>query len=164
MDLTFIHFIFFFGMWALYVLWQLGDFTVNMGQGLIQWQTISFTKSSQVLSIKREADCLRPYHSAGEFNFHRGLGITLQKGNWQSTLFISSQKISTNLEPDTAGREDLFSSFQNSGYHRTPAEIADRNNSDQFSAGTNIRYSAKRFYNWIQLGTISFQSSFSKKR
>jgi len=141
----------------------IGDFTVNMGQGLIQWQTIAFTKSNQVLSIKREADCLKPYHSAGEFNFHRGLGITLQKGKWQSSLFISSQKISTNLEPDTAGREDLFSSFQNSGYHRTPAEIADRNNSRQFSAGANIHYSANRFligFNWVQ---FHFSRPFQKR-
>ncbi len=141
----------------------IGDFTVNMGQGLIQWQTTAFTKTSQALSIKREAPCLKPYHSAGEFNFHRGLGITLQKGNWQSSLFISSQKISTNLEPDTAGREDLFSSFQNSGYHRTPSEIADRNNSSQFSAGANIRYSENRFligFNWVQ---IHFSRPFQKR-
>jgi len=141
----------------------IGDFTVNMGQGLIQWQTTAFTKSSLVLSIKREADCLRPYHSAGEFNFHRGIGITLQKGNWESTLFISSQKISTNLELDTAGREDLFSSFQNSGYHRTPAEIADRNNGNQFSAGANIRYSTTRFllgFNCIQ---FHFSRPFQKR-
>jgi hypothetical protein len=141
----------------------IGDFTVNMGQGLIQWQTTSFTKSSLVLSIKREADCLRPYHSAGEFNFHRGLGITLQKRNWQSTLFISLQKISTNLEPDTSGSEDLFSSFQNSGYHRTPAEIADRNNCNQFSAGANIRYSTSRIligFNWVQ---FQFSRPFQKR-
>ncbi|HEV3224416.1 MAG TPA: helix-hairpin-helix domain-containing protein [Puia sp.] len=141
----------------------IGDFTVNMGQGLIQWQTIALTKSSQVLSIKREADFLRPYHSAGEFNFHRGLGITLQKGNWQSSLFISAQKISTNLVPDTTGKEDLFSSFQNSGYHRTPAEIADRNNSRQLSAGANIRYSTNRFligFNWVQ---FHFDRPFQKR-
>ena len=76
MDLIFIHFIFFCGMRGIIRALAIGDFTVNMGQGLIQWQTIAFTKSSQALAIKREAACLRPYHSAGEFNFHRGLGIT----------------------------------------------------------------------------------------
>jgi Helix-hairpin-helix motif len=136
----------------------IGDFTVNMGQGLIQWQTIAFTKTSQVISIKREAACLRPYHSAGEFNFHRGLGITLQKGKWESTIFIASQKISTNLVQDTVSREDIFSSFQNSGYHRTPSEIADRNNSLQFSAGANIRYTTNRF----SLGFNNVQFRFSR--
>jgi hypothetical protein len=141
----------------------IGDFTVNLGQGLIQWQTFSTTKSSQALAIKREADCLKPYHSAGEFNFHRGMGISLQKGGWQTSFFISSQKISTSLGTDTAGRDDLFSAFQNSGYHRTPSEIADRNNSRQFSAGGNIRYTGARFLvglNWMH---FHFSRSFQKR-
>ena len=75
----------------------IGDFTVNMGQGLIQWQTFSTTKSSQAMAIKREAECIRPYHAAGEFNFHRGAAISLQKGKWQTNMFIASQRISTNL-------------------------------------------------------------------
>ncbi len=140
----------------------IGDFTVNMGQGLIQWQAFSFTKTSQVISIKRESEFLTPYHSAGEFNFHRGLGITLQKKNWETSFFISAQKISTNLVMDTAGRDDLFSSFENSGYHRTPAEIADRNNSLQFSTGANIRYTDRRMLigiNWIQ---FHFSRPFQK--
>ena len=74
MDLIFIHFIFFFSIAGIVRALAIGDFTVNLGQGLIQWQSLSFTKSSQALAIKREASCLRPYHSAGEFNFHRGLG------------------------------------------------------------------------------------------
>ncbi len=141
----------------------IGDFTVNMGQGLIQWQSIAFTKSAQTLAIKREAPCLKPYHSAGEFNFHRGIGITLEKGRWQSSLFISSQKISTTPKPDSSGSNDLFSSFQNSGYHRTPAEIADRNNSQQFSAGMNLRYNSNRFMlgiNWIH---FQFNRLFEKR-
>ena len=123
----------------------LGDFTVNLGQGLIQWQDFAFTKSSQSLAIKREAACLRPYHSVGEFNFHRGLGIGLQKGRWQSTLFVSFRKISTNGVADTAGRENDFSSFQTSGYHRTANEIANRNNNGQFAAGGNIRFVSRDF-------------------
>jgi hypothetical protein len=140
-----------------------GDFTVNLGQGLMQWQTISFTKSSQALAIKREASCLRPYHSAGEFNFHRGLGLSLQKGKWQSTLFISDQKISTSLDADTVGREDLFTSFQNSGYHRTATENADRDNSEQFSLGGNLRYSEKRFLLGINVIHFHFSRPFQKR-
>ena len=123
----------------------LGDFSVNMGQGLIQWQTFSLTKSSQTLDIKRESPCLRPYHSEGEFNFHRGLGVSLQKGQWQSTLFVSYKKISTSLQTDSIAQESFFTSFQNSGYHRTASEIANRNNNSQFAAGANIRYQSRNF-------------------
>ncbi|MBK7884354.1 MAG: helix-hairpin-helix domain-containing protein [Chitinophagaceae bacterium] len=59
----------------------LGDYTVNMGQGLIQWQSLAFKKSPDVSNVKRQAAVLRPYNSAGEYNFHRGIGITFRKKN-----------------------------------------------------------------------------------
>lgn len=141
----------------------LGDFTVNLGQGLIQWQTISFTKGGNVLGIKRQAATLKPYRSAGEFNFHRGIGISLQKRNWSSTLFLSSQKISSNSTADTAGREDLFTSFENGGYHRTAGEIADRNNNNQFSAGGNIAYAKTGLDLSVNFTHFQFSKSFQKK-
>ncbi len=52
----------------------IGDFTVNLGQGLTQWQGLAFTKSADVIHIKRESETIRPYHAAGEINFHRGSG------------------------------------------------------------------------------------------
>lgn len=123
----------------------IGDFTVSLGQGLIQWQSFSLVKSSQTLGIKHESPCLQPYRSAGEFNFHRGLGFTLQKGKWQSTFFISYKKISSNLTADSTGQETVFTSFQNSGYHRTAVEIADRNSNSQFASGANISYATRNF-------------------
>src|SRR5205085_8420550 len=57
----------------------LGDYTVNMGQGLIQWQGLAFKKGTDITGIKRQSAVLRPYNSAGEVNFHRGAGITIAK-------------------------------------------------------------------------------------
>ncbi|MEI9911794.1 MAG: hypothetical protein WDO71_20365 [Bacteroidota bacterium] len=105
----------------------IGDFTVNMGQGLIQWQSLAFKKSSDVMGIKRQSAVLRPYNSAGEFNFHRGAGITIRKGKTEATAFVSTRKVSANLAADTVSKEDFVSSFLTSGYHRTAGEIADRN-------------------------------------
>ncbi len=65
----------------------LGDFTVNMGQGLIHWQSLAFKKSAAVLQVKRQGPVLRPYSAAGEYYFHRGAGITLQHKNWETTVF-----------------------------------------------------------------------------
>ncbi len=116
-----------------------GDFTVDMGQGLIQWQSLAFTKSAEVLAIKRQSSILRPYNSSGEFNFHRGAGITLQKGNVEATAFASFRNVSANLVPDTLGKEDLISSFQSSGYHRTQSEIADKNSLGQTTLGSQYQ-------------------------
>ncbi|MBS1599540.1 MAG: hypothetical protein JST75_15050 [Bacteroidetes bacterium] len=124
----------------------LGDFTINMGQGLIQWQSLAFTKSSSVLSVKRQSPVLRPYHSPGEFNFHRGAGITLYKDRWETTVFISNKKIGANLNVDTANRQDAISSFDNSGYHRTKNENEDKNNIGQLATGFNINFSDRSWH------------------
>lgn len=118
----------------------LGDFTVNMGQGLIHWQSLAFKKSGETMAIKRQSAVLRPYNSAGEFNFHRGLGITVRKKSVEVTGFVSFRKLSANLATDTTQQNMIVSSIQTSGYHRTAAEMADKNILSQFAAGTSTRY------------------------
>lgn len=119
-----------------------GDYTVNLGQGLIQWQSLAFGKSSDVMSIKRQSPVLVPYRSAGEIYFNRGIGITLQKKNLEVTAFASYKKISGNVINDTIER---FSSLLTSGYYRTPSEIADKNKIMLASFGGNISYQTSSF-------------------
>jgi DNA uptake protein ComE-like DNA-binding protein len=118
----------------------LGDFTVNMGQGLIQWQSLAFKKSAGVMGIKRQSPVLRPYNSAGEYNFHRGAGITIRRGKLDATAFVSLRKLSANFAIDSFSDDGTFSSFQMSGYHRTQAEMSDRNNLQQIAGGAAVRY------------------------
>lgn len=115
----------------------LGDYTVNLGQGLIQWQSLAFGKSPEAMFIKRQSPVLVPYRSAGEFYFNRGVAITLQKKNIETTVFASYKKISGNMVSDSTER---FTSLLTSGYYRTPSEIADRNKITLASFGGNIRY------------------------
>jgi len=141
----------------------IGDFAVNMGQGLIQWQGLAFTKSSEVIAIKRQSPVLRPYNSSGEFNFHRGAGITFEKGNWQVTVFASFKKISANLVADTLNKQDYITSFQSSGYHRTTAENADRNNLRQFASGGNVIFAKQNYRVAINAVHYDFSSPVQKK-
>jgi hypothetical protein len=120
----------------------LGDFTVNMGQGLIVWQSLAFGKSANTMNIKRQSPVLRPYTSSGEFNFHRGIGITFQKSRVELTTFISLRKLSANL--DTINDKRYFSFFYTSGYHRTTSEVNDRNNLKQMTTGASLRYKHTR--------------------
>ena len=135
----------------------IGDFTVNLGQGLTQWQSLAFKKSADVINIKREADVLRPYNSAGEINFHRGLGITLAKKKWQLTFFASYKKIDANFVADTSqNQEDFVSSLQTSGYHRTKSETTDKGIQRQLAFGGNFSYQYKR----LHLGLNGIQYKF----
>lgn len=105
----------------------LGDFTVNLGQGLTQWQGLAFKKGADVINIKRQSAVLRPYNSAGEANFYRGFGTTLHKKHWQLTLFASRKKMDANGVVDSLANNELYvSALQTSGYHRTNSELADK--------------------------------------
>ncbi len=135
----------------------LGDFTVNMGQGLVQWQSLAFKKSADITGIKRQSAVLRPYNSAGEYNFHRGAGITIQKGKIGGTLFASYRKISANFVTDTVNQEDFISSFLTSGYNRTSSEISDRNKLSQFAFGGNVFYKTKKWH--LGFNAVNYQFS-----
>lgn len=131
-----------------------GDFTVNLGQGLTHWQSLAFKKSASIVFVKRQADVLRPYSSSGEYNFHRGVGITLEKKNWETTVFVSVRKLSATIKRDSEQDKDGYvSSLLNSGYHRSPSESEERNNLWSFTVGSNIKYNVSKWHagiNWVQ--------------
>ncbi|HKZ65921.1 MAG TPA: hypothetical protein VJ111_06190, partial [Chitinophagaceae bacterium] len=141
----------------------IGDFTVNMGQGLVQWQSLAFKKSVDVMGVKRQSATLRPYNSAGEFNFNRGIGITIKKEKIEATVFASVRQLSANFVADTVNSEDYISSFQMSGYHRTTAEIADKNSLRQRSIGGNIKYIRNRWHVGINGVHYNFSMPIQKR-
>lgn len=138
----------------------LGDYTVNMGQGLTQWMSLAFKKSPDVVTTKRESAVLRPYNSAGEIAFHRGVGITLGKKNWEATVFGSYRNIDANFaQGDTNTVDDDFvTSLQTSGFHRTKAEVADKGIQTQLAFGGNVAYQIKRIH--IGLNAIQYQLKY----
>jgi hypothetical protein len=130
----------------------LGDFVINLGQGLIHWQGQAFKKSSSVLSIKRQSHTLKPYTAAGEYNFHRGAAITLQHKGWQSTIFASLRKWSASIQQEDLGNNYL-NSVQTSGLHRSQTELANKHSVSALAAGGNMQFRGGR-------GHISFNTIF----
>lgn len=123
----------------------IGDFSINMGQGLIQWQSLAFKKGADIAGIKRQLSVLRPYNSAGEINFHRGAGITIGRKNWETTVFASYKKVDANFAVDTTNA-GVVTSFQTSGLHRTNSETADKGIQRQLAFGGNFGYTNNNFH------------------
>ena len=141
----------------------IGDFTVNMGQGLVQWQSLAFKKSAEVLATERQSPVLRPYSSAGEFYFNRGVGVTFGTGNFEGTVFGSYHKVAASTGIDTLTNEEVFSSFLTTGLFRTPSEISKKGKIVQSSFGGNLNYNNDFFK--IGLNGIGYQfTSPLKKR
>ena len=130
----------------------IGDYTVNVGQGLIQWQTMSFKKGADVLAIKHQSETLKPYNSFGEYNFHRGIGFTIEKKNLELTLFGSLKKIDANEITDSVfNNESYISAIQTSGLHRTLSELSDKSVQTQKAYGGRVSMHLKN-------GSIGFNS------
>ncbi|PSL33043.1 helix-hairpin-helix protein [Chitinophaga ginsengisoli] len=123
----------------------LGDFTVNMGQGLLNWQSLAFGKGAAIMQVEREGELLKPYASAGEYNFYRGAGLTLALGKWEGTAFVSSRMLDG-------------STTENSGYHRSLTELAKRHTLEQFTTGCNLTIKGR---DW-KAGLNMIQHQFSR--
>lgn len=139
-----------------------GDFTLNMGQGLIQWQSLAFKKNVDISNIKRQAPVLRPFNSTSEFFYNRGAGITLERKQFQFTAFASLRKVSGNIVTDTLQQEDYFSSLLTSGLHRTANEQADKNAVQMFSYGSNISYQKNNLHVGFNAVHFQFNRSYNK--
>jgi hypothetical protein len=97
----------------------LGDYQVNVGQGLTIWSGFGIGKSANVMNGKRFATGLRPYTSVNENQFLRGGAVNLQFGGWDMIYFASSKKVDAHVNASDSLDffDSNFSSFQISGLH-----------------------------------------------
>ena len=129
----------------------LGDYHINLGQGLLIWQSMAFRKSSEPMLIKRQGAILRPYHSSGEFAFHRGVGITTGYRSWSLTGFASSRNYSSIIYSDTIDNRNYFSSINASGLHRTISEQQAKGALRCITSGGNLSFDRSNFHVGLNL-------------
>lgn len=126
----------------------IGDYQVQFGQGLTLWSGLAFGKSSEAVNTKKNGLGLRPYTSVDENNFMRGAGTTLRTGNLEFTTFYSSKPRDANvLEVDTITQEALvITSLQQTGLHRTPRELENKNAVQETFMGSNITWRRPNYH------------------
>ena len=117
----------------------LGDYTVNMGQGLIHWQGYALGRSSNMMSCFRQGELFRPHSGTDENRFCRGIAVHLQKNAIELAAFVSNKKIDANIITDTAGNKAWASSMLLSGLHRTKNELNDKKALQTFMAGAHLK-------------------------
>jgi len=149
----------------------IGDYSVSFGQGLVLWSGGAFGKGREVIkTIGRNERGLRPYTSAQETNYFRGIAATVGDKNELSVFY---SKI-----PRTASivGENAVSFPSSSGFHRTLNEIDRRYNLDQQTLGGRFKlntkvglfgvsgYSTEFNSEVIRRSSISAQNDFSGTR
>jgi len=124
----------------------LGDYQIQIGQGLNFWSGFAFGKTSDVTNIKKSAIPIRPYTSADESHFLRGGAIDFGFKNFSLLTFASNKKMDAIVNFDTNFIDNRFiSSIQTSGLHRTNSEIVRKNQVKEQIAGVNLRYKVRNF-------------------
>ena len=125
----------------------IGDYSVSMGQGLIQCQGLAFKKGVDLFSSKRQSPVLRPYNSFGESNFQRGVGLSFGLKKVELSFFVSSRRLDGNLITDSLNPQTKYiTSLQSSGLHRTNSELADKSVVKKMTTGGNIKLLIKNGY------------------
>ena len=141
----------------------IGDYQLQMGQGLTVWSGFGFRKSpTQTVNIKRYAQQIRPYTSTDENLFLRGAAAVLGSDKIKVTIAYSQKQIdgNLNLQLDTLTGEETvsFSSFQASGMHRLPSELEDKDAIEERILAGRLGVDLKG----IQIGVLGIQSEYDQ--
>ena len=118
-----------------------GDYHLTFGQGLTLWSGMNFGKAFTGSNVIKQGRGIRPKTSATEYGFFRGAAATLGKGPFSGTVFYSNRKVDANVSlADSLNEVELVSSLQETGYHRTFAELQDRHAIRQQMIGGHLNY------------------------
>ncbi|KQM66134.1 hypothetical protein ASE74_09620 [Pedobacter sp. Leaf216] len=135
----------------------LGDYTLQFGQGLTLWSGFSFGKGPDVTSVAKKDLGLRPYNSTNEYSFFRGASATINLfKNIDITPFLSFRNLDAS-QKKIGGQGDLVQSTINqTGLHRTPSEIKNKNVLSQRIYGAVVQYAQNEF----AIGAIAYRSNY----
>jgi hypothetical protein len=125
---------------------SLGDFQASFGQGLVFGAGFSLGKGAETVpTVRRSSLGVLPYTASIETGFFRGIGLTRQLGQWQSSLIVSSVgkdgRVSESSDSLGAPPQTLTSLSQ-TGLHRSLNELSIKNQVRETNLGSNLQYSA----------------------
>ncbi len=141
-------------------IWIVGDYRLSFGQGLAVWTDMAFSKSTETAQLRRRPKGIKAYTSVNESSFLRGSAIKFKKKNWSLSPFISYKKRDASSADDSLSN-DFISSLQETGYHRTATEIANRNAVRETIYGAQTDYRHHLFH--LDAGYVHWQIDQSIK-
>lgn len=138
----------------------LGDYYLTAGQGLLFWRSTGAGKSSDtVRPVARATDALRPYGSTEENRFFRGAAVTVRlHPTVEVSLFASRRDLDARLLASEDSTEVFATGLGNTGLHRTPTELAQKDALRETLWGSQIRWA----WAGVVLGLQGYQAHYSR--
>ncbi|MBL0070744.1 MAG: hypothetical protein IPP34_02420 [Bacteroidetes bacterium] len=148
-----------------FALIAIGDYQVGYGQGLTLSSGLSGGKPADPVQIRRDGFGIKPYTSSNEAFFKRGIALSVKKRSFTTDAFISYRKVDANISQaaDTSDAESYFTSLQESGYHRTENEFADRKAIAELFYGGHIGYRKRHVSLGLTMVNTVFTEQFNKE-
>ncbi|MBU2020068.1 MAG: helix-hairpin-helix domain-containing protein [Bacteroidetes bacterium] len=142
----------------------LGDYQVQIGQGLNLWSGYAFGKTADATNIKKNANPLKPYTSVDENRFLRGVAADFGYKKFKLLIFGSIKNVDATLIVDSLVEEQEFVSTINlSGFHRTTSEIARKGAFQEHIGGANLRYTNNRLSMGLASVYQGYNQNYNKK-
>ena len=137
-----------------------GDYVAQFGQGLTMWTGMAFGKGSGIDGMIKKPRMVDHYSSANESAFMRGEAASIKLKDFTITEFVSYKPLDAGIaQADTlTEEEDLVTNFLETGYHRTPGEIAKRHTIKEFVTGGNVTWQGEK----MKIGATGIYYSYSK--
>jgi hypothetical protein len=116
-----------------------GDYRINLGQGLLSWSGFSTSKGSDP-TLLRKRSSISTFKSFDEVNFYRGAAAEVNYNPISITAAASNRWIDGHPSSTDSTGIVLLSS----GLHRTPNDVRDRSSVHQQMLATRISYAHKQ--------------------
>jgi hypothetical protein len=104
----------------------LGDYQIQLGQGLAIWQGMSLGKTSDIVTIRKQEAGIKDYNGMSEFGFFRGVAIEYKIKKVKLSNWISNKNQGATIYHDSLSG-DYIQSIKTDGYHRTELELSHKN-------------------------------------
>lgn len=141
----------------------LGDYQIQIGQGLNTWSGYAFNKSADIFLTKKTANNLRPYTSADENRFFRGAAVIVGYKKWNLMSFYSQKKVDgVGVSDSLADDLEFITTIDLSGLHRTNSEISKMNRFKERVIGNYLSYNSTRFNAGIAVVNQHYNSPLLK--
>lgn len=141
----------------------LGDYQIQIGQGLNLWSGYAFGKTADVTNVKKTANPIKPYTSVDETRFLRGAAVDLGFKQFELTAFASYKKIDASVGIDSLLDDiEFVSSINLTGLHRTNSEIARKDGLTEMMYGGNLRYKNRSLHIGAAGVSYNYEKPYTK--
>ena len=134
-----------------------GDYSLQFGEGLSLWMGTALGRGADVAGVAKNGSGLKPYTSANESLFFRGLAVKYRLlKSMALTPFVSIRNLDASLTLRKDGQYTL-NTINSSGLHRTASETGHKRNLRQFVYGALTSYHSGN----LNIGFAAYHSSYA---